>query len=151
MHAAWDLAHVIALTLVDEEFGKAQLDLMLQASTCIRTADRPTNGPAINPPVHAWSTISYRLEQPGAASDAVWLERSFQKLLLNLAWWVNRKDRSGNNVFEGGFLGLDNIGVFDRSSPAGGYSSRPTAPRGWRLLPEHAGNCRGIRRRTAGA
>jgi hypothetical protein len=79
----------------------------------------------VNPPVHAWSTIfTYRLEkQRRGLGDIDWLESSFHKLLLNFTWWVNRKDRTGNNVFEGGFLGLDNIGVFDRSSPlpTGGY------------------------------
>jgi hypothetical protein len=79
----------------------------------------------VNPPVHAWSTIfTYRLEQARRGQgDLDWLEHSFHKLLLNFTWWVNRKDRSGNNVFEGGFLGLDNIGVFDRSAPlpTGGY------------------------------
>jgi hypothetical protein len=79
----------------------------------------------VNPPVHAWSTIfTYRLQQAARGhGDIEWLERSFQKLLLNFTWWVNRKDRSGKNLFEGGFLGLDNIGVFDRSSPlpTGGY------------------------------
>ncbi|HSC14985.1 MAG TPA: glucosidase, partial [Gammaproteobacteria bacterium] len=79
----------------------------------------------VNPPVHAWSTIfTYRLEQARhGRGDLDWLERSFQKLLLNFTWWVNRKDRAGSNLFEGGFLGLDNIGVFDRSSPlpTGGY------------------------------
>ena len=75
--------------------------------------------------MHAWSTIfTYRLQQARhGQGDLDWLERSFQKLLLNFTWWVNRKDRTGNNVFEGGFLGLDNIGVFDRSAPlpTGGY------------------------------
>jgi hypothetical protein len=73
----------------------------------------------VNPPVHAWATIfTYRLEQARRGrGDIDWLERSFQKLILNFTWWVNRKDRSGNNTFEGGFLGLDNIGVFDRSAP----------------------------------
>ena len=79
----------------------------------------------VNPPVHAWSTIfTYRLEKAQTGvGDTAWLKSSFQKLLLNFTWWVNRKDRSGRNVFEGGFLGLDNIGVFDRSSPlpTGGY------------------------------
>src|SRR5207344_2890520 len=79
----------------------------------------------VNPPVHAWSTIfTYRLDkaQTGKA-DTDWLKSNFQKLLLNFTWWVNRKDRTGRNVFEGGFLGLDNIGVFDRSAPlpTGGY------------------------------
>src|SRR5207237_5437137 len=77
------------------------------------------------PPAHPWATIvTYRLEKTRTGQgDVAWLERSFQKLLLNFTWWVNRKDRSGRNVFEGGFLGLDNIGVFDRSAqlPTGGY------------------------------
>src|SRR5258705_13893784 len=73
----------------------------------------------VNPPVHAWSTIfTYRLEKVRRGKgDLAWLERSFHKLMLNFTWWVNRKDRTGNNAFEGGFLGLDNIGVFDRSAP----------------------------------
>src|SRR5688500_564739 len=79
----------------------------------------------VNPPVHAWSTIfTYRLQQARyGQEDLDWLERSFQRLLLNFTWWVNRKDRTGRHVFEGGFLGLDNIGVFDRSAPlpTGGY------------------------------
>jgi hypothetical protein len=128
-YAAWDLAfHVIALTLVDEEFGKHQLDLMLQGEYLHPNGQLPAyewNFGDVNPPVHAWSTIfTYRIEEgKRGKGDVEWLERSFQKLLLNFTWWVNRKDRSGKNVFEGGFLGLDNIGVFDRSSPlpTGGY------------------------------
>ncbi len=128
-YAAWDLAfHVLALTLVDSEFGKNQLDLMLRAEYLHPNGQLPAyewNFGDVNPPVHAWATIfTHRLEkvQQGAA-DMDWLERSFQKLLLNFTWWVNRKDRFGHNVFEGGFLGLDNIGVFDRSAPlpTGGY------------------------------
>jgi hypothetical protein len=128
-YAAWDLAfHVIALTLVDEDFGKQQLDLMLQERYLHPSGQIPAyewNFGDVNPPVHAWSTIfTYRLDKARRGQgDIDWLERSFHKLLLNFTWWVNRKDRSGNNVFEGGFLGLDNIGVFDRSSPlpTGGY------------------------------
>jgi hypothetical protein len=128
-YAAWDLAfHVLALTVVDEDFGKDQLDLMLQGQYLHPSGQIPAyewNFGDVNPPVHAWSTIfTYRLEQARRGhGDVEWLERVFQKLLLNFTWWVNRKDRSGNNVFEGGFLGLDNIGVFDRSSPlpTGGY------------------------------
>ena len=128
-YAAWDLAfHVIALTLVDEEFGKKQLDLMLQGHYLHPNGQIPAyewNFGDVNPPVHAWSTaFTHRLElAKRGKGDIEWLERSFQKLLLNFTWWVNRKDREGNNVFEGGFLGLDNIGVFDRSSPlpTGGY------------------------------
>jgi hypothetical protein len=128
-YAAWDLAfHVLALTLVDPDFGREQLDLMLQDRYLHPNGQIPAyewNFGDVNPPVHAWSTIfTYRLEQAQrGAGDLEWLERSFQKLLLNFTWWVNRKDRTGRNAFEGGFLGLDNIGVFDRSAPlpTGGY------------------------------
>jgi hypothetical protein len=128
-YAAWDLSfHVLALMLVDEDFGKQQLDLMLRANYLHPNGQLPAyewNFGDVNPPVHAWSTIfAYRLETARRGKgDIEWLERSFQKLLLNFTWWVNRKDRSGKNAFEGGFLGLDNIGVFDRSAPlpTGGY------------------------------
>ena len=128
-YAAWDLAfHVLALTMVDEDFGKRQLELMLRERYIHPSGQIPAyewNFGDVNPPVHAWATIfTYRLEQARRGrGDIDWLERCFHKLLLNFTWWVNRKDRSGSNVFEGGFLGLDNIGVFDRSSPlpTGGY------------------------------
>ncbi|HET7537344.1 MAG TPA: hypothetical protein VFJ90_12875, partial [Candidatus Didemnitutus sp.] len=127
-YAAWDLAfHVIALTLVDEEFGKQQLDLMLREDYLHPSGQIPAyewNFGDVNPPVHAWSTIfTHRMLQSNGTADVDWLERSFHKLLLNFTWWVNRKDRTGRNAFEGGFLGLDNIGVFDRSAPlpTGGY------------------------------
>jgi hypothetical protein len=128
-YAAWDLAfHVTALTLVDPDFGKQQLSLMLQEEYMHPSGQLPAyewNFGDVNPPVHAWATIfTYRLEESRRGhGDIDWLDMNFQKLLLNFTWWVNRKDRSGNNVFEGGFLGLDNIGVFDRSSPlpGGGY------------------------------
>ena len=128
-YAAWDLAfHVLPLTLVDEDFGKQQLELMLHERYLHPNGQIPAyewNFGDVNPPVHAWATIfTYRLEQRRHGhGDVDWLERCFHKLLLNFTWWVNRKDRSGKNVFEGGFLGLDNIGVFDRSSPlpTGGY------------------------------
>jgi hypothetical protein len=122
-YAAWDLAfHILPLTLVDTDFGKQQLDLMLKGSYLHPNGQLPAyewNFGDVNPPVHAWSTIfTYRLEKAQRGKgDLDWLERSFQKLLLNFTWWVNRKDRSGKNAFEGGFLGLDNIGVFDRSAP----------------------------------
>jgi hypothetical protein len=128
-YAAWDLAfHVLPLSLVDPDFGKQQLDLMLQERYIHPSGQIPAyewNFGDVNPPVHAWATIfTYRLEKiRRGEGDLAWLERSFHKLLLNFTWWVNRKDRTGSNVFEGGFLGLDNIGVFDRSSPlpTGGY------------------------------
>jgi hypothetical protein len=128
-YAAWDLAfHVLALTLVDPDFGKQQLKLMLRERYMHPNGQIPAyewNFGDVNPPVHAWATIfTYRLEKAQRGEgDKDWLKSSFQKLLLNFTWWVNRKDRTGRNVFEGGFLGLDNIGVFDRSSPlpTGGY------------------------------
>lgn len=128
-YAAWDLAfHVVALSLVDPDFGKNQLKLMLRERYMHPNGQIPAyewNFGDVNPPVHAWSTIfTYRLEKARhGEGDKDWLKSCFQKLLLNFTWWVNRKDRAGRNVFEGGFLGLDNIGVFDRSAPlpTGGY------------------------------
>jgi hypothetical protein len=128
-YAAWDLAfHVLALTLVDPDFGKEQLKLMLRERYMHPNGQIPAyewNFGDVNPPVHAWATVfTYRLEKAQkGAGDVEWLKTSFQKLLLNFTWWVNRKDRFGRNLFEGGFLGLDNIGVFDRSAPlpTGGY------------------------------
>lgn len=128
-YAAWDLAfHVLALTLVDPDFGKQQLKLMLRERYMHPNGQIPAyewNFGDVNPPVHAWSTIfTYRLEKSKKGNgDIEWLKNCFHKLLLNFTWWVNRKDRNGCNLFEGGFLGLDNIGVFDRSAPlpTGGY------------------------------
>src|SRR5271165_4960076 len=122
-YAAWDLAfHTIALSTVDADFAKEQLDLMLQEFFLHPTGQIPAyewNFSDVNPPVHAWATIFlYRTEQGlHGKGDIAFLRRSFAKLALNFSWWVNRKDRFGKNLFEGGFLGLDNIGVFDRSSP----------------------------------
>jgi Glycosyl hydrolase family 63 C-terminal domain len=128
-YAAWDLAfHVLALTMVDEDFGKHQLDLILRDAYLHPSGQLPAyewNFGDVNPPVHAWSTIfTYRLEQMNRGKEDIdWLQRCFHKLLLNFTWWVNRKDVAGSDAFEGGFLGLDNIGVFDRSAPlpTGGY------------------------------
>jgi hypothetical protein len=128
-YAAWDLAfHVTALALVDDEFSKEQLELMLKSRYLHPSGQIPAyewNFGDVNPPVHAWATIFTYLREKAnhGRGDMDWLERSFHKLLLNFNWWVNRKDRAGNNAFEGGFLGLDNIGVFDRSAalPTGGY------------------------------
>ncbi|MFO1020386.1 MAG: glucosidase [Planctomycetales bacterium] len=122
-YAAWDLAfHVLALTLVDPDFGKEQLKLMLRERYMHPNGQIPAyewNFGDVNPPVHAWATIfTYRLTKSKQDNgDREWLKSCFQKLLLNFTWWVNRKDRNGQNIFEGGFLGLDNIGVFDRSAP----------------------------------
>jgi hypothetical protein len=128
-YAVWDLAfHVLPLTLADPDFGKQQLKLMLRERYMHPNGQIPAyewNFGDVNPPVHAWSTIfTYRLEKAHKGEgDREWLKSCFQKLLLNFTWWVNRKDRNGRNLFEGGFLGLDNIGVFDRSAPlpTGGY------------------------------
>jgi hypothetical protein len=128
-YAAWDSAfHATALTLVDPDFGKEQLEIFLRSRYLHPNGQIPAyewNFGDVNPPVHAWSTIfTYLTEKADRGQgDLAWLERCFHKLLLNFNWWVNRKDRSGNNAFEGGFLGLDNIGVFDRSAPlpTGGY------------------------------
>ena len=121
--AAWDLAfHTIALSAVDTDLAKEQLDLMLENFFLHPTGQIPAyewNFGDVNPPVHAWATIFlYRTEMAlKGKGDIEFLKRSFSKLMLNFSWWVNRKDRFGNNLFEGGFLGLDNIGVFDRSAP----------------------------------
>ena len=122
-YASWDLAfHAIALSTVDVDFAKEQLGLMLRVNFLHPTGQMPAyewNFSDVNPPVHAWATIFlYRTEQARTGKgDLEFLKRSFSKLMLNFDWWVNRKDRFGKNLFEGGFLGLDNIGVFDRSSP----------------------------------
>jgi hypothetical protein len=128
-YAAWDLAfHTIALLMVDPNFAKSQLDLMLRENYLHPNGQIPAyewNFSDVNPPVHAWATIfTYQVEEAlTGQGDVEFLKRAFQKLLLNFTWWVNRKDPTGRNVFEGGFLGLDNIGVFDRSAPlpTGGY------------------------------
>ncbi len=126
-YAAWDLAfHTIALSLVDFDFAKEQLLLMLRNLYFHPNGQIPAyewNFSDVNPPVHAWATLFlYNVEKELGRADLRFLERSFQGLLLNFNWWVNRKDPTGRNVFSGGFLGLDNIGVFDRSAqlPTGG-------------------------------
>jgi hypothetical protein len=122
-YASWDLAfHTVALSMVDIDFAKAQLQLMLLELYLHPNGQLPAyewNFSDVNPPVHAWATLvvyETELEQRGEG-DVAWLKSAFQKLLVNFTWWINRKDPSGRNVFEGGFLGLDNIGVFDRSAP----------------------------------
>lgn len=127
-YAAWDLAfHTISLSLVDFDFAKDQLLLMLRNLYAHPNGQIPAyewNFSDVNPPVHAWATLFlYNVEKELGRADLRFLERSFQGLMLNFNWWVNRKDPEGRNVFAGGFLGLDNIGVFDRSSklPTGGF------------------------------
>src|SRR5208282_5341120 len=127
--AAWDLAfHTVALSTVDIDFAKQQLDLLLVGAYQHPNGQIPAyewNFSDVNPPVHAWAAIFlYRMEQAlRGKTDLEFLKRVFSKLTTNFGWWANRKDSSGNNLYEGGFLGLDNIGVFDRSAPlpTGGY------------------------------
>lgn len=123
-YAAWDLAfHCIPLAIVDPEFAKEQLLLMLREWYMHPNGQIPAYEWAygdVNPPVHAWAAMRvYQIEKKArnGVGDRKFLARIFQKLMLNFTWWVNRKDAEGMNVFEGGFLGLDNIGVFDRSRP----------------------------------
>jgi hypothetical protein len=121
-YAAWDLAfHTISLALVDFDFAKEQLLLMLRSLYFHPSGQIPAyewNFSDVNPPVHAFATLwLYKYEKQLGRADLRFLERSFQGLMLNFNWWVNRKDPAGRNVFAGGFLGLDNIGVFDRSAP----------------------------------
>jgi hypothetical protein len=121
-YASWDLAfHTLALSLVDFDFAKDQLLLMLRSLYAHPNGQIPAyewNFSDVNPPVHAWATLFlFNIERELGRADLRFLERSFQGLMLNFNWWVNRKDPQGRNVFAGGFLGLDNIGVFDRSAP----------------------------------
>jgi hypothetical protein len=122
-YAAWDLAfHCVPLALVDSDFAKDQLTLLLREWYMNPNGQLPAYEWAlgdVNPPVHAWAAWRvYKIEEKRRGQgDTAFLERVFHKLLLNFTWWVNRKDPEGLNIFEGGFLGLDNIGVFDRSSP----------------------------------
>jgi hypothetical protein len=134
-YAAWDLAfHAVALSVLDPGFAKQQLMLMTQVWYIHPNGQLPAYEWAfgdVNPPVHAWAVWrvfqidrkSRREERPDDPGDLFFLRRVFHKLLLNFTWWVNRKDAEGRNIFQGGFLGLDNIGVFDRSAPlpTGGY------------------------------
>jgi hypothetical protein len=120
--AAWDLAfHMIAMAQIDTDFAKQQLLLLLREWYMHPSGAIPAYEFAfddVNPPVHAWACWRvYKITAPPGHRDIEFLERAFQKLLINFTWWVNRKDPEGNNVFGGGFLGLDNIGVFDRSRP----------------------------------
>lgn len=128
-YAAWDLAfHTIALSIVDTDFAKQQLDLMLTSMYLHPNGQMPAyewNFSDVNPPVHAWASLFLYLTEQSlhGQGDTAFLKWIFGELMTNFTWWVNRKDRFGKNIFEGGFLGLDNIGVFDRSAPlpTGGY------------------------------
>jgi len=122
-YAAWDLAfHTLPLSIVDPDFAKTQMDLMLNSLYLHPNGQMPAyewNFSDVNPPVHAWASMFlYNTDKAAQGKgDVEFLKSMFNKLMLNFTWWVNRKDRYGKNVFEGGFLGLDNIGVFDRSAP----------------------------------
>ena len=121
--AAWDTAfHCIPLAIVDPSFAKQQLSLLVREWYMKPDGQIPAyewNFGDVNPPVHAWATFRvFKMERKYyGKEDLKFLESVFQKLLLNFTWWVNRKDEGGLNIFEGGFLGLDNIGVFNRSEP----------------------------------
>ncbi|BCU77610.1 glucosidase [Luteolibacter sp. LG18] len=126
--AAWDLAfHMVPMADIDPDFAKRQLGLLLREWYMHPNGELPAyeyDFDAVNPPVHAWAAWRvYKITGQRGNRDRAFLESVFQKLLLNFTWWVNRKDEKGNNLFQGGFLGLDNIGVFDRSKPipGGGY------------------------------
>ena len=126
--AAWDLAfHMLPFAHLDSTFAKQQLELFLREWYMHPNGQIPAYEFAfsdVNPPVHAWAAWRvYKISAPRGSRDINFLESVFHKLLLNFTWWVNRKDTEGNNIFSGGFLGLDNIGVFDRSRPlpTGGY------------------------------
>lgn len=123
-YAAWDLAfHCIPIARIDADFAKDQLLLLLDEWYLHPNGQIPAyewNFSDVNPPVHAWAVLRvFHIDkkQKNSTGDVEFLEKCFHKLMLNFTWWVNRKDSSGNNIFEGGFLGLDNIGVFDRSRP----------------------------------
>jgi hypothetical protein len=122
-YAAWDLAfHTVPLSIVDPDFAKEQMSLMLRGLYLHPNGQMPAyewNYSDVNPPVHAWASLFlHHMEKATSGKpDLDFLRSTFNKLLINFTWWINRKDRYGKNVFEGGFLGLDNIGIFDRSAP----------------------------------
>ncbi len=121
-YAAWDLAfHMIPFSRIDPDFAKSQLILFLREWYMHPNGQIPAyeyGFSDVNPPVHAWASWrAYKISAPQGSRDTLFLERTFQKLLINFTWWVNRKDVKGKHIFSGGFLGLDNIGIFDRSRP----------------------------------
>jgi len=137
-YAAWDLAfHTTTLAFIDPSFAKQQLSLMLSSEYLHPNGQIPAyewNFGDVNPPVHAWATYTTFLTDKALSgqADFQWLKQSFHKLLLNFTWWINRKDAKGNNVFQGGFLGLDNIGIFDRTeSPKMGGSLEQADGTAW--------------------
>jgi hypothetical protein len=140
-YASWDLGfHCVALAMVDPDFAKEQLTLMVREWYMHPNGQLPAyewSFADVNPPVHAWAAWRvYKIEKKRrGAADREFLERIFHKLMLNFTWWVNRKDAEGRNIFEGGFLGLDNIGVFDRSRPLpmGGYIEQADGT-GWMAM-----------------
>jgi Mannosylglycerate hydrolase MGH1-like glycoside hydrolase domain len=139
-YAAWDLAfHCVPLAMVDPDFAASQLDLMLSQAYLHPTGQIPAyewNFGDVNPPVHAFATLfMHTISGNMGEIDKPFLRQSFMRLLLNFTWWVNRKDPEGKNVFQGGFLGLDNIGVFDRSAPLpGGGHLEQADGTGWMAL-----------------
>ncbi len=140
-YAAWDLAfHCIPLAMVDAEFAKSQLVLLTREWYMHPNGQLPAYEWAfgdVNPPVHAWATwrvFQMDRKQRGDNGDLVFLERVFHKLMLNFTWWVNRKDAQGRNIFQGGFLGLDNIAIAARHCKPGVLLTRPTGRAGWRCI-----------------
>ena len=157
--AAWDLAfHCVALSLVDPDFAKVQLSLLTREWYMHPNGQIPAYEWAfgdVNPPVQAWAALPrFQIERKRTGNgDYFFLERVFQKLLLYFTWWVNRKDVEGRNVFQGGFLGLDNIGLFDRSAPLPGGEPPRSIRRNeldGRLHAEHARDRAGTGVRVAG-
>ena len=139
--AAWDLAfHCAPLSLVDVDFAKEQVELLLHTRYIHPNGQIPAyewNFSDVNPPVTAWAAlwVFQREAELRGEGDRVWLARIFQRLLTNFTWWVNRKDPDGRNLFQGGFLGLDNIGIFDRSAPLpGGGTLRQADGTAWMAL-----------------
>ncbi|GEM49259.1 MGH1-like glycoside hydrolase domain-containing protein [Deinococcus cellulosilyticus] len=132
-YALWDLAfHMLPMSQIDPDFAKMQMILFLREWYMHLSGQMPAyefNFSDVNPPVHAWA--AWKVYEATGAEDTLFLKRVFQKLTLNFTWWVNRKDRDGNNLFAGGFLGLDNIGVFDRSRPLQGWKLEQADGTAW--------------------